>query len=180
LRAAHFILDAVLAVTKEGLLSFLRARGEEKWLNSYEEPLVIIEALGLMGMPRRDDILTLFKEMSEDKAFDIFLETPYIFAFAGLATPPALNNDKKYGIRARAELSYVKTYTTMIEDSRYKPEDSADHRWLKLDYAIERVKKIISVYEHKASHSNYYCYADMADALRLLYEKERTACRSYI
>ena len=25
-----------------------------------------------------------------------------------------------------------------------------------------------------------YCYADMADALRLLYEKERTACRSYI
>ena len=62
----------------------------------------------------------------------------------------------------------------------YKPEDSVDLRWLKLDYAIERVKKIISVYEHKASHSNYYCYADMADALRRLYEKERTACVSYI
>ena len=71
-------------------------------------------------------------------------------------------------------------YTTKIEDSSYKPVDSVDLRWVKLDYAIERVKKIISVYEHKASHSNYYCYADMADALRLLYEKERTACRSYI
>jgi hypothetical protein len=63
LRAAHFIPDAVLAVTKEGLRSFLRARGEERGLNSYEEPLAIIETLGLMGMPRRDDILNLFKEI---------------------------------------------------------------------------------------------------------------------
>ncbi|MGB3458638.1 MAG: hypothetical protein WBB08_04970 [Halobacteriota archaeon] len=201
LRTAYFIPDAVLAVTKEGLQSFLRARGEEIGLNSYEEPLVIIETLGLMGMPRRDDILNLFKEMSEDKAFDMILETPYIFSFAGLATPPGLNEDKKYGIRRRAELTQVKYltgryvkdergykeirkelenlgFTTKIED--YKPVDSVDLRWLKLDHAVERVKKIISVYEHKASHSNYYCYADMADALRLLYEKERTACRSYI
>nr|QNO55462.1 hypothetical protein DEIOECNE_00012 [Methanosarcinales archaeon ANME-1 ERB7] len=43
-------------------------------------------------------------------------------------------------------------YTAMIEDSSYKPADSVDLRWVKLDYAIERVKKIISVYEHKASH----------------------------
>ena len=71
-------------------------------------------------------------------------------------------------------------YTTKIEDSSYKPADSVDLRWLKLDHAIERLKKNISVYEHKASHSNYYCYADMADALRRLYEKERTACGSYI
>jgi len=63
-----------------------------------------IKTLGLMGMPRRDDILSLFKEMSEDS----------------------------------------------------------------------------SEYEHKASHSCYYCYADMADALRRIHEKERTACRSYI
>jgi hypothetical protein len=101
LRAAHFIPDAVLAVTKEGLRSFLRARGEERGMGSYAEPLVIIETLGLMGMPRRDDILNLFKEMSEDKAFDMILETPYIFSFAGLATPPGLNTDKKYGKLAR-------------------------------------------------------------------------------
>jgi hypothetical protein len=88
----------------------------------------------------------------------------------------------------RAEMTYKEVstelekmrYTTKIEDSSYKPADSVDLRWVKLDYAIERVKKIISVYEHNAYHSNYYCYADMADALRLLYEKERTACRSYI
>lgn len=203
LRAAHFIPDALLAVTKEGLRSFLRARGEERGMGPYEEPLVVVETLGLMGMPRRDDILNLFKEMSEDKAFDLFLETPYIFAFAGLTTPPALNNDKKYGVRAREGLTLVKNlinryvqdemtykevsmelekmgYTTMLENSSYKLEDSVDLRWLKLDHAIERIKKIISAYEHKAAHSSYYCYADMADALRLLYDKERTACRSYI
>jgi len=205
LRAAHFIPDAVVEVTKEGLRSFLKTRSEEKEMDSYEEPIVIIETLGLMGMPRRDDILKFFKEMSEDieSAFDKFLETPYIFSFAGLATPPALNEDKKYGIRRREELTYVKIligryvrdemgyeeiskeleklgYATKIEDSGYKPEDSVDLRWVKLDYAMERLKRIISEYEHKASHSSYYCYADMADALRRIYEKERTAYRSYI
>lgn len=205
LRAAHFIPDAVVAVTREGLRSFLKARGEEKGIGSYEEPLVIIETLGLMGMPRRDDIPNFFKEMSEDKesAFDKFLETPYIFSFAGLATPPALNEDKRYGIRRREELTHVKIligryvreemtygemstelkkfgYATKIEDSSYKPEDSVDLRWVKLDYAMERVKKVISEYEHKAAHSDFYCYADMADALMRIYEKERTACRSYI
>ncbi|MCW3132800.1 MAG: hypothetical protein N2V78_00455 [Methanophagales archaeon] len=205
LRAAHFSPDAIVEVTKEGLQSFLKTRGEEKGMSSYEEPLVIIETLGLIGMPRRDDILKFFKEMSEEKVttFDKFLETPYIFSFAGFATPPVLNADKKYGIRRREELAYVKTligryargemryeeiskelekvgYTTKIPDSGYKPEDSVDLRWVKLDYAMERVKRIISEYEHKASHSCYYCYADMADALRRIYEKERTAYRSYI
>jgi hypothetical protein len=202
LRAAHFIPDAIVEVTKEGLRSFLKARGEEKGIGSYEEPLVIIETLGLMGMPRRDDILSLFKEMSEDKAsaFDKFLETPYIFSFAGLATPPRLNEDKKYGIRRREELTYVKIligryvkdemgyeeiskeleklgYTPRVGDNGYKPEDSVDLRWVKLDHAMERVKRIISEYEHKASHSSYYCYADMADALRRIHEKESTAYR---
>jgi len=205
LRAAHFIPDAVVEVTREGLRSFLKARGEEKGIGTYEEPLVIIETLGLIGMPRRDDILNFFKELSEDKesAFDTFLDTPYIFSFAGLATPPALNEDKKYGIRRREDLTYVKIlinryvreemaygeistelkklgYITKIDDSSYKLEDSVDLRWVKLDYAMERVKKVISEYEHKASHSGFYCYADMADALRRIYENERTACRSYI
>jgi len=205
LRAVHFIPDAIVEVTREGLRSFFKARGEEKGIGSYEEPLVIIETLGLMGMPRRDDILNFFKEMCEDKetAFDKFLETPYIFSFAGLATPPALNEDKKYGIRRREELTHVKIlitryvreemaygemsreleklgYTTKSEDSSYKPEDSVDLRWVKLDYAMERVKKVISEYEHKAAHSDFYCYADMVDALMRIYEKERTACRSYI
>jgi len=205
LRAAHFSPDAIVEVTKEGLRSFLKTRSEENGMGSYEEPLVIIESLGLMGMPRRDDIPKFFKEISEDKvaAFDKFLETPYIFSFAGLATPPVLNGDIKYGIRRRDELTYVKIligryvrgemtyegiskeleklgYTTKIADSGYKPEDSVDLRWVKLDYAMERLKRIISEYEHKASNSSYYCYADMADALRKIYEKERTAYRSYI
>jgi len=205
LRAAHFSPDAIVEVTKEGLRSFLKSRSEKKGIGSYEEPLVIIETLGLMGMPRRDDIPRFFKEMSEDKesAFDKFLETPYIFSFAGLATPPSLNADKKYGIKRREELTYVKIlvgryvsdemtygevnaelqkmgYTTKIEDNSYKPQDSVDLRCVKLDHAMERLKGIISEYEHKASHSSYYCYADMADALRRIHDKERTAYRSYI
>ncbi|MDI6885659.1 MAG: hypothetical protein QMD22_04795 [archaeon] len=205
LRAAHFIPDTLVEVTREGLRSFLKSRGEEDGLDSYEDPLVMIETLGLMGMPRRDNILKFFKEMSEAKesTFHLLLETPYLFSFAGLVTPPALNDDKKYGIRRREELTHIKMlmsryvraemryeemcaelkqvgYTTTIADSKYKPEDSVDLRWVKLDYAVERIKMIISEYEHKAAHSSYYCYADMADALRRIYEKERTALRSYI
>jgi hypothetical protein len=205
LRAAHFMPDALVEVTREGLRSYLKARDEENGMGSYEGPLVIMETLGFMGIPRRDNILKFFKELSEAKesAFDIFLETPYILSFAGLATPPVLNADKKYGIRRREELTRVKNlinryaraeltyeeisavlkkkgYTTKIEDSSYKPEDSVDLRWIKLDSAMERVKKSISEYEHKAAHSNYYCYADMAHALRCIYEKEITAHKSYV
>jgi len=205
LRVAHFMPDALVEVTREGLRSFLKIQDEENGMGSYKEPLVIIETLGLMGMPRRDDILKFFKELSEtnEPAFDTFLDTPYIFSFAGLATPPALNEDKRYGIKRREELTHVKNiisryasaeltyeeisavlkkkgYTTRIEDSSYKPEDSVDLRWVKLDYALERVKRTISVYEHKAAHSSYYCYADMANALRSIYEKEVTTRKSYV
>ena len=206
LRVAHFIPDALVEVTCEGLRSFLKSRGKLGGLGSYEEPLVLIETLGLIGMPRRDTMLNFFKEMSEDSeagaTLDAFFETPYLFSFAGLVTPPALNEDKKYGIRRRDELAGIKMlmnryvsgeltdetlhaelqkagYTTTIEDSTYKPEDSVDLRWVKLDYALERVKKSIAEYEHKASHSSYYCYADMVDALRRIFEKESSASTSY-
>ncbi len=205
LRAAQFMPDALVEVTREGLRSFLKARGKANELKSYEEPLVTIETLGLMGMPRSDDILTFFKELKEaqESVFETFLETPYIFSFAGLATPPALNEDKKYGIRRRDDLTRVKMlmshymsaelpyeglkteleqlgYTTTIEELNYKPEDSVDLRWIKLDYALERVKKTAAEYEHKAAHSDYYCYEDMAHALRSIYEKEQTVCQSYV
>ena len=206
LRVAHFIPDALVEVTREGLRSFLKSRDVREGLGSYEEPLVLIETLGLMGMPRRDNMPNFFKGVSEDRkagaALDAFFETPYLFSFAGLVTPPALNEDKKYGIRRRDELARIKMlmnrfvsgeltdetlhvelqkagYTTTIEDSTYKPEDSVDLRWVKLDYALEREKKSIAEYEHKASHSSSYCYADMVDALRRIFEKESTASTSY-
>jgi len=207
LRAAHFIPDALVEVTREGLRSFLKSRGQREGLGLYEEPLVLIETLGLMGMPRSDNILNFFKEVSEDKeagaALNAFFETPYLFSFAGLVTPPALNEDKSYGIRRRDELAHLKMlmgryvsgeltdetlhaelqkvgYTTTLANSTYKPEDAVDLRWVKLDYALERVKKSISEYEHKAAHASYHCYADMVDALSRIYEKERTAYRSYM
>lgn len=206
LRVAHFIPDALIEVTREGLRSFLRSRGRLEGLGSYEEPLIVIETLGLMGMPRRDDLPIFFKEVSEDRqaglALDAFFETPYLFSFAGLVTPPALNEDKRYGIRRRDELARIKQlmsryvrgeqtvetlhgelravgYTTIPWDQRYKPEDAVDLRWIKLDYAQERVRKSIANYEHKAAHSSYYCYADLADALKRIYEKESTASKSY-
>jgi hypothetical protein len=201
-RAAHFMPDALVAYIKEGLRSFLQAKGENKGFGAYEDPLVILEMLGLMGMPRSDDILTFFKELSEENAFDTFLETPYIFSFAGIVTPPSLNDDKRYGIRRRDGLAYVKTlvsryikeemgynelstelekvgYTVTIGDEGYNPEDSVDLRWVKLDYAMERVKGVIAEYEHKAAHSNYNCYADLAEALKRIYEKEETVCSLY-
>ena len=45
---------------------------------------------------------------------------------------------------------------------------------------FKEMSEDISEYEHKASNSSYYCYADMTDAPRRIYDKERTACRSYV
>lgn len=204
LRAAHFMPDALVEVTREGLRSFLKVRGAEQGMEDYEEPLVTMETLGLLGVPRRDDMLLFFKELSEARevTFRSFLETPYIFAFAGLATPPALNDNKEFGIRSREELTNVKVlvgsyvnaeltyeelstrlnragYVTTSAGGGYKPETSVDLRWVNLDSAMERLKKVIAEYEHKAAHSSYYCYDDMAEALRRMYGGESTARQSY-
>jgi hypothetical protein len=205
LRATHFCPDALVAVTREGLRSFLRTRGTPAaGLGSYEEPLVIMETLGLLGMPRHDDLLTFFKELSETEtaAVQALFETPYLFSLAGLVTPPALNADRRFGIRNRAELAHTKEllqrylhaeftaaelraelerlqYTTKLEVADYKPEESVDLRWVKLDAAMDRVKQTIAAYEHKAAHATYACYEDLVSALRRIYERERNARRAY-
>jgi hypothetical protein len=150
--------DALVEVTREGFRSFLKARGVEQRMGDYEEPLVIMETLGLLGMPRRDDIPKFFKGVSEaeEAAFRAFLETPYLFSFAGLATSPVLNESTACGIRSRGVLTHVKAlvgryvnaeltyeelitrlkeagYTTKIEGGGYRPVDAVDLRWLKLD-----------------------------------------------
>lgn len=206
LRAAHFCLDALVEVTREGLQSFLRARGAPAaGLGSYEEPLVIMETLGLMGMPRHDDPLAFFKELSEAEtaAAQTLFETPYLFSLAGLVTPPALNADRRFGIRNRMELAYVKDrllgyvhaeltaaelqaelerlhYTTKLEVADYRPEESVDLRWVMLDAAMERVKRTIAAYEHKAAHATVACYEDTVSALWRIYDKEVNARRAYL
>jgi hypothetical protein len=206
LRAAHFIPDALVEVTREGLRSFFRALGAPSaGLGSYEEPLVIMETLGLMGMPRHDDPLAFFKELSEAEtaAVHALFETPYLFSLAGLATPPALNADRRFGIRNRAELTHVKErlqrylqaeltaaelraelerlrYTTKLEVAGYQPEESVDLRWVKLDAAMDRVKRTIAAYEHKAAHAPFACYEDLVSALRRIYEREVNARRAYV
>ena len=154
-------------------------------------------------MPNKYQKLRIWKESESFKSFKIKYDVSTWYQFKNPALIFPVEREMRFSTpnqhiksdyypsilaNVRAEMTYKEVstelekmrYTTKIEDSSYKPVDSVDLRWVKLDYVIERVKKIISVYEHKASHSNYYCYADMADALRLLYEKERTACRSYI
>jgi hypothetical protein len=205
LRAAHFIPDALVEITREGLRSFLRVRGTPAaGLGSYEEPLAIMETLGLMGMPRHDDLLTFFKELSETEtaAAQALFETLYLSSLAGLVTPPALNADRRFGIRSRAELTHVKEllqrnlhaeltvadlraelqrlqYTTKLEVADYQPEESVDLRWVKLDAATDRVKRTIAAYEHTAAHATYACYEDLATALRRIYEREVNARRVY-
>jgi hypothetical protein len=206
LRAAHVFPDALVEVTREGLRSFLRVRGEPAaGLGSYEEPLVIMETLGLMGMPRHDDPLAFFKELSETEtaAVHALFETPYLFSLAGLVTPPALNTDRSFGIRNRAELTHVKVllqqyvhaeltvvelraelerlhYTTKLEVPGYQPEESVDLRWVKLDAAMDRVKQTIAAYEYKAAHATFACYEDLVSALRRIYEREVNARRAYV
>ncbi len=204
LRAAQIVPDAIVEVTRQGVQSFVRAVGSDAAFGIYGEPLVMLEMLGLLGMPRRDDVLTFFKELYEaaPAAFNAFMATPFLFALAGLATPPTLNAEPGYGIRDRELLHHAKMlvgayacgernyeevtaelervgYTTTVEDGRYKPEQSVDLRWVRLDPAMERVQRTIAAYERTAEQSEYSCYADLAAALKRIYEQEQTVRQAY-
>jgi hypothetical protein len=52
LRAAQFVPDAIVEVTRQGVQSFVHAAGSAAAFGVYEEPLVLLETLGLLGMTR--------------------------------------------------------------------------------------------------------------------------------
>jgi hypothetical protein len=204
LRAAQYVPDAIVEVTRQGVRSFVQAVGSAAAFGVYEEPLVVIETLGLLGMPRRDDVIRFFKELHDatPAAFTAFMATPLLFALAGLATAPALNAEPGYGIRDREQLYHAKElvleyacgergydevnaeliglgYTTRVENGGYSPEQSVHLSWVRLDPALERVQRMIAEYERTAKQSEYCCYADMVTALKRLYEQERTVRQAY-
>ena len=204
LRAAQYVPDAIVEVTRQGVRSFVQAVGSDVAFGIYEEPLVLLETLGVMGMPRRDDVLTFFKELYDaaPAAFKAFMATPYLFSLAGLATVPALHAEPGYGIRDREQLHYAKMlvgafasgnrgydevtaelermgYTTRGEDTGYRPEQSVHLSWVRFDPALERVQRTIATYEGTAEQSEYHCYADMVTALKRIYEQERTVRQAY-
>lgn len=264
LRIAHFVPDALVEVTAQGLRSFMRLKGliseasdenAESFLSSggaieheganaqkemrrgigadkkskkskkseagedmsamsdeaverdsdgarrilsseYEEVLVLLETLGLMGMPRRDDVIAFFEELNEHSPefVSVFLKTQN-FSYAGIVTPPWLNEDSRFGIRRRTSLihaggiiarmlerrmrredamSALENFTVYLED--FKPEEVVDMRWINLEIAMERVERSLRVYEHKASRrSSFHCYEDFSNALRRIYEREERA-----
>ncbi|MGC9443706.1 MAG: hypothetical protein ACP5E9_02040 [Candidatus Methanospirareceae archaeon] len=205
LRAAQVVPDAILEVTRQGVRSFVQALGAEAAFGVYEEPLVLLETLGSLGMPRRDDVLTFFKELHDaaPAAFKAFMATPFLFSLAGLATVPALNAEPGFGIKDRELLHHVKRfvlayaygelnhekvnaelelagYTTTVEDGGYQPEQSVHLSWVRLDPALERVQRTIAAYEQKAEQSEYYCYADLVTALKRIYEQEQTVRQAYM
>ena len=204
LRAAQYVPDAIVEVTHQGVRSFVQAVGSEAAFGVYEEPLVLLETLGVLGMPRRDDVIKFFKELYDaaPAAFNAFMATPFLFSLAGLATPPAMHAEPGYGIKDRmllhhakdfvlayasGNLSYEKVtaelertgYTTTVAEGGYRPEQSVHLSWVRLDPALERVQRTITEYERKAEQSEYHCYADMVTALKLIYEQEQTARQAY-
>jgi hypothetical protein len=112
LRAAQFVPDAIVEVTRQGVQSFVQALGSEAAFGVYEEPLVLLETLGVLGMPRRDDVVKFFKDLHDaaPAAFAAFMATPFLFSLAGLATAPAMNAEPGYGIRDRDLLHYAKEF----------------------------------------------------------------------
>jgi hypothetical protein len=110
LRAAQFVPDAIVEVTRQGVQSFVQALGSAAAFGVYEEPLVMLETLGLLGMPRRDDVVRFFKDLHDavPAAFAAFMATPILFSLAGLATAPALNEELGFGIRDREQLHHAK------------------------------------------------------------------------
>ncbi|HDS44684.1 MAG TPA: hypothetical protein ENN68_01060 [Methanomicrobia archaeon] len=204
LRAAQYVPDAIIEVTRQGVRSFVQAVGSAAAFGVHEEPLVLLETLGVLGMPRRDDVLKFFKELYDaaPRAFKAFMATPFLFSFAGLATVPVLNAEPGYGIRDRKLLHHAKAligayasgnwsyeavnaelervgYTTTVVDSGYSPEKSVHLNWVRLDPALERVQRTITEYERKAEQSEYCCYADMVTALKRIYEQEQTVRQAY-
>ena len=205
LRAAQFVPDAIVEVTRQGVRSFVQAAGSDAAFGVYEEPLVMLETLGVLGMPRRDDVVRFFKDLHDaaPAAFAAFMATPFLFSLAGLATAPALNAESGFGIRDREQLHHAKELvlayacgersydevnadleglgynTTKCEDSGYSPEQSVHLSWVRLDPALERVQRTIAAYERTAEQSEYCCYADMVTALKRIYEQERTVRQAY-
>ena len=193
LRVAHLLpkelYDAQIEVIRK---RFNFSKMDPKELGKYEMPLALIESLGRIGMQRNDDLLELFSKIQV--VTELLMGYDW-FCFAGISTPPALNESKEYGIKRMYEFKesidniaqYLKgriphvkileilkrlNYKTTI-DSDYKPEYSVGLTGINdLELALENLNRASSYWESVARHNNtYHAPEDMANALRSIQAK---------
>lgn len=187
LRVAYALPKAFFEHIKELRRSAFRHQIINPDLGKYEEAFTTIEALGRAGLSRRDNIPDFFKEVNENKGtIDIYLEKIYIFALAGLAVPPNLNHETKYGIMTRDDLKTIKNKVVakyvkgeikkipkvITTNDEYRPEYSVDLRWIAKEKALENLDNAISEWQNKSRrHNGFYCFEDMCESLKIMYNR---------
>lgn len=158
-------------------------------LNGYIEPFAAMETLGRIGFERSDDILSFFFDIENKLRVHRILEeylSSNLFCFAGLVTPPNLNNSKDYGIKtakhlflARKEIcDYLKNkinrymLNERLESFGYKIGGSTDHdAWQSVELNNlngELAKKNLenALKQFSMKHSDWKCFYDLGNVIK--------------
>ena len=187
LRALHLLPNNLIHYIKELFYSTVRAVKDleniDINLGDYEEPFLTMEILGRCGLPRRDNIVEFLIELYEKTPVQ-FLKG---FIYTGLATPPHLNDEPRYGIRKyKDKKSFEKKLEKYLNSKSkeppkiityvdgYRPEYSVDLRWINKDRALEELDKVISIYQNNyRRHNTFYCFEDMYESLLIIENRIR-------
>jgi hypothetical protein len=190
LRVMHTLPNALYENTRQLIISNFRCLGINPKLGEYEEPLATMEFLGRAGLPRKDNLIGFLKYINDEKelSLDRYLEVFWTFALAGLAVPPSLNHEKKYGVRTwkelhdidhevaryiRGEITEPPNTITCIDD--YDPECSVDLRGINKTMALNELDQEISVWESKLKkYDGFRCFEEMCESLKRMYIRVRS------
>jgi hypothetical protein len=194
LRVLHLLPSNLIHYIKELFYSTVKVINDLKKINinlgDYEEPFLTMEILGRCGLPRRDNIVEFLIELYERTSVPLFNG----FICAGLATPPSLNNEPRYGIKKyKDKKSFEKKLEKYLNSKSkeppkiityvdgYRPEYSVDLRWIDKDRALEELDKVISTYQNKyRRHNTFYCFEDMYESLLIIENRISTLGQDYL
>lgn len=182
LHVMHISPNIMYERVAQDVHSDFRLKTYNSSLGGYEESLIALLTLGISGLPRRDNIVEYIKELNANASFSgrIFIHK---FLLAGLATPPNLNCETKYGIKTRnglfearqKVLNYIRgkineppKLITYTEDN-YRPEYSIDLRWIDKAKTLEELEKAMSYWQNRfRRHNRFACFQDMYESLQII------------
>ncbi len=141
------------------------------------EVFAAVETLGRVGLERRDDLPYLFSVMQEDAEVHRILEeylSSNVFSFAGLVTPPRLNNSKEYGIKRPSQLYHARK--VIIEYLKNKDRAMLNQKLEALGYKVKEVKHDPFQSVDLNSLNPALCRKNLEDALDYFNRPSRWKC----
>ena len=127
-----------------------------------------------------------FNEIMEEKEFHHQVEkikTEWSEAFKQMQKYYENEVFKSFKIEYNASTWYQFKNPALIFPAEREMMFSTPNSHINFDYYPSPLSKLgitAHNFAYLADIEEYYCYADMAGALRRIYDKERTACRSYV